>query len=623
MAQISNYLYSNIKPYLTSFKKIYESENIHPYTKSKRISSSSIYSNYSLFTNEMGNKNLKSIFNNNNAYINYYDFGSNLNKPLSYEFKREKKYMSKSTEQDLDMMKLQLRCDLIGQKINQIQSQVQNFRELNSKDNKKLLRKNRTYGNLDRNNNQYLNNNNKDKAECIGKKNFSKIPFPIKKEIELSDDFRRKKNKNKEHNISYVNKNIKNNSLINDCNNKKRKINNFKQTHFYNSTNLSNKDQYINDNNYKDKKYNKIIINKINSNPNILKRKENNIIQFNNYISDYNIKYNFIPNTIDRNNKKTNKKTQIIRKNFSAHKSKSYNISPNKKNLIYNKRKLNGIKENTNYEKISNNVAKYGSFDRYFFNDNNCTDNSYKNYIDTIKNNFYEINYNNLEKIKHNSFNNDKRIQSAQIKKNNLVIQKENNLNFINKTKSKNTRKETNKANFQTVSNYNNFINKNKTFNMVKDINDKNYAKFQNHYYKKKENKNYTTQINNNFNVNNNTNYYNFNYNQNFSNTNYINNSKNTKNNKTNTFKTKNNNIMNKKNTQNKKLNDNIEESNENNFLRFNHDYSKDDLVQPSYMLNSIKDNNINWEYIKNPCIISENKIRTNINSKRKKHQIK
>ena len=628
MAQISNYLYSNINPYLNSLQEKYELNNIHPYVKNKRFSSNNIFSNYSIFdnkTNELQNINTNNNYNDNNTNINYYDFGPYMDMPLSYGLKKGKNYMNKSSEQDLNMMKLQLRCDLIGQKINQIQNQVQNFRESSSKDDKKILKKNRTYGNLNENKNLYRNKiNRKYEDNVYEQKNFFKIPIPRKKEVGLSDGFRKKKNINSKrgHNISYINKNMSSNYLINDYSNKNG---NFRQSFFFNTMNKPNKNKSINGNN-RETKNNKIIINKISSNPNILKQK-NNIVQFNNYVVDDNINNNFVPNS----NTNTNKKTRLlIRKNFSAQRSKSNNISPNKNNLIIKNRKQNGINQNINYQKSSNSVAKYGSFDQYFFNDNNYADNSYIKYIDTIKNNFNSINYNNLDNIKYNSFNNSKIIEPNQIIKNNFVIQKGNDINIINqrpKTNQKSSNITTyNNKNYQIVNNYNKSFDKNKAFNMVKDRINKKSIKGKSNSYKNKGNKinNQKTQINNNFNVNNNTNYYNFNYNQNTNNNNnnkqnYMNKYKNMKNNKVINLASKNNiNSVTQKNIQKDLLKDNNEESSTNEYLRINHDYSNDDLMPPSDMFNSVN-NNINFELIKKPSINSENKMKTNINSKRKK----
>ena len=105
MSHISNYLHSNLNTYLSTFHKKYDL--IHPYVKNKKNSSNNIYSNYSLFSNNYQNINHVNNYDNENPNINYYDFGKNMNIPLSYGYKKEKKYTSKSSEQDLDILKLQ------------------------------------------------------------------------------------------------------------------------------------------------------------------------------------------------------------------------------------------------------------------------------------------------------------------------------------------------------------------------------------------------------------------------------------------------------------------------------------------------------------------------------------
>ena len=133
----------------------------------------------------------------------------------------------------------------------------------------------------------------------------------------------------------------------------------------------------------------------------------------------------------------------------------------------------------------------------------------------------------------------------------------------------------------------------------------------------KNELKNRKTQINNNFNVNNNTNYYNFNYNQN-NNENYMNKLNFLKKKKNNTIKGKINDINNKNKTQNEIFNDNIEEYSINDYVKFNHDYSNDELIHTSDMFNSINDNNINIEHINKENLLSKTKNKTNIIPKRK-----
>ena len=613
MSQIPNYLAQNIEPNLNLFSKRNNFDITHPYVKSKKIPSNNIYWNYSLFNSEMNkNQNIHQNYSHyqNNCNNNNYNFFNNNNSSL-YEYKKEKKYMSKSHEPELEMMKLQLRCDLIGQKINQIQNQVQVCKETNFKNDKKTLKKNKTYGNFKENINsynniEYIQNENENN-------NYFKIPIPKKKEIELNDGFRKKqiKHKNKMHNISYINKNINNNFLINDSNNKNYKINNninnnynFRQSFFYNSVN-QNKESLIEST--KKKKEDKIIIKKINSKKDALNKTDNDIVNYNNYINDYNFKYNQNKN-INYNNKKKIKKAEILRKKISTQRSKSYIKSPNNKKLNIKKGGKNGD-ENKNFENILNNTAKYGSFDQFFLNDNNYSDNSYIKYITAIKNNFNNINYKNLDKIRQNSFNNN--IQMIQINhnyQNNYVIQKGYNINIINRPKTNINQKGINRTN---LNNNKNKLRKNYSFNGKRTVNSAKYRDNINKYiknnnYKSKDKIINKTQINNNFNVNNNSNYYNFNYNQTNKDKKYISKIINMKNNKINNNKINNNND-NKTKAQNEFLKDYIEENSKSDYLLFNHDYSNDDYIHTSEMLNSTNDNKINYEHTKNQRIILKN----------------
>ena len=601
MSEILNYLTSNENPHLNLFQKRNDFEIIHPYINSKKISPNNIYYNHSLFNSEM-NTNQNNNYCNNNHNNNFYNFNENIIRPSSYDYKKEKKYMNKSHEPDLEMMKLQLRCDLIGQKINQIQNQVQVCKETNSKDNKIILKKNRTYANFMENINF---DNNKENIRNNYDKNYLKIPIPKNKEIKLNDGFRKRqiKNKNKMHNISYINKNINNNFLINNSHNTNYKINNninnnynFRQSFFYNSMNHQKKSLI---DNYNKEKDDKIIMKKINLKQDVLNQKENNIVKTNNYISGYNIKYNqnFIKNKNDYNSKKINKKSEMIRKNILIQKSKSSNVTPRNKKSNFKYRGKTEINENLTIKNNSNNIAKYGSFDQFFLNDNNYSDNSYIKYISTIKNNFNNINYNNLDKIKHNSFNNNKIIQSNQNKQNNFIIQKGYNLNIINKSENNIHQKETYKTNlnnkkYQLIKNYSS--KRKKGVNSSKCRQNINKYK-KNHNNKKDDNKNNKTQINNNFKINNNSNYYNFNYNQNNSDKKWIDKIINIKNNKRNNKKL--NNKVNKNKTQNEFIKDYIDENSKRDYLIFNNNYSNDDLVQTTEMFNSTNDNKINFDY--------------------------
>ncbi len=118
MAQILNYSYSKFNPFINSYQNKNSSYFFNSTNNFQKIQSNNIYSNFSSF-----NDNEENV----NPNINYYNFKKDSNIPLSYLENKEKKYKSKSIESDLDMMKIQLRCDLIGQKINQMQNQLEDY----------------------------------------------------------------------------------------------------------------------------------------------------------------------------------------------------------------------------------------------------------------------------------------------------------------------------------------------------------------------------------------------------------------------------------------------------------------------------------------------------------------
>jgi hypothetical protein len=272
MSRFSNYSFSGIAPNLNFYQESYNSDFIHQNTKINKISSNNNYSNSSLFNNDI------------EPNIDYYNLKNDSINPLSYNYNKEKKYLSKSSEPDLDMMKIELRCDLIGQKINQIQSQIENFHESTSREYKNILKKNRTYGNINKNKNLYNKIENRGYImHKFEKNNCYKNLIPIRKENELRDGFRKRKNINKakSHNISYIDKSSNIYHLMNDSNKNTNNIYNFRQAFFVNTKNNPNQTQPIIENK-KEKKYDKININKINSNPNITRTKDNKIIQINN-----------------------------------------------------------------------------------------------------------------------------------------------------------------------------------------------------------------------------------------------------------------------------------------------------------------------------------------------------
>ena len=610
MSQILNYSYSQFSPHINSYKNKNSSYFVNSSNNFHKITSNKIYDNFSSF---------KDNEENIEPNINYYDFRNDLNVPLSYIEKKEKKNKSKSIEQDLDMMKIQLRCDLIGQKINLMQNQIQDYHRASSKENNNILGKNRTYNNFKKNTNIQRNKDNK--QYNLEKNDFFKIPIPSKREKLIGELFRKKRNENISHNISYINKNISNsyypiNNYINKIKDNKIMNNNininnigndnFRQSFYKNTISMDylNQVQHPIKNNFNEKKYKKI-----NSNPNIIKPEKHQFVQINNYINGYNTQNKIIPKSYEKMNYKKSTKSKTIKRNYSQN-NFSNNISS------YKTRKINDV--NNNFEKRSNSVASYGSFDHFFIDDNNYADASFIKYINTIKNNFNSINYTNLNKIKQNSFRNDNKI-----KKNNLFIKKEYDLDIINNNKIKNNFKNINnkkELNIKNIiepdsQNYKKFNNLNKTFNSAYNLINQNRIK--NSYNKNIGNNNKLTQINNNFNVNNNTNYYNFNYNQNNNNINYKKKLKNNKNNDMNSIKSKNNIQSNKGKIHHEILKENIDENSTNDYMKYNHDYSNDDYMNTSDMYNSIIDNK-NYNLIKKQSIIYEKKNKSNLNTKRK-----
>ena len=458
MAQILNYSYSKFNPFINSYQNKNSSYFFNSTNNFQKIQSNNIYSNFSSF-----NDNEENV----NPNINYYNFKKDSNIPLSYLENKEKKYKSKSIESDLDMMKIQLRCDLIGQKINQMQNQLEDYHKSTSNEDKNILRKNRTYNNFKEIENKC---NNKDNKEYdIEKNSFYKIPIQYKKENRLGDIFRQKRKENISNNISYINKNINNNYYQKNNYNKKitpHKImnnnininnigyNNFRQSFFKNTMNMDyqNQTQKPIMNNLNENKHNKT-----NTNPNKIKQKKHNFVLINNYINGYNTK-KITPKSYEKINHKKSTKSKRIKKSGSQN-NVSTNLSSN------NTRKI----IDSNFKTKSNSLVSYGSFDQFFNNDYNYSDSSFIKYINTIKNNFYSINYTNLNKIKQNSFRNDN-----QISKSNLVNhKKELNIKNIKVQDSKNIKK---------------FKNLNKTFDSIHNMNNQNRTK--NNFDNNLENKN-------------------------------------------------------------------------------------------------------------------------------------
>lgn len=159
----------------------------------------------------------------------------------------------------------------------------------------------------------------------------------------------------------------------------------------------------------------------------------NEINSFNNKSSDI---YN-ISNAL----RNKNKIKQNLKYCFNAnHKRKGTDIAYNYGNIDYNLNIINENENNSNNNKYVKNEnvndspdsIRYGSFDKYFYNDNNYADSKFLKYIQNINNNFSPVNYKNLDELKKNTFNHDELEQITTINKmlnRNYLIRNDNNIN--------------------------------------------------------------------------------------------------------------------------------------------------------------------------------------------------
>ena len=381
-------IYSNLNFYNLKYQKM---------KKKKKIGSTNLYMKYPMFNND--NKSIKKN--------NYLDNSNNLkaNNFINSDIKSENSKKigindyNKSIDKDLDMMKIQLRCDLITQKIYQIQDQVQSLHESSIKDDLNLFSKNKnnSFENVIDNELYYKNYQSLSNRE---KPNLIRNTFSVenrKQQNILNKRINNSRNNNKSETI-YISKgqnNYPNNSLI---------TNNIKNMKVINNKDNKNSQKYF-------------FLNLNNSNSSAPKFSSNQFI----YMKDKNLK----------RQKDNLSNAKNINKNFSqiCHLNNKRSISNN--NIFISKCNPNLINNGNNNSSYN---VKYGSYDKYFFNDNNYTDYKYLKYIQKINNNFSYINYNNLEKLKNDTFNKDDLDQINQINKilnkSNYVIRNENNINI-------------------------------------------------------------------------------------------------------------------------------------------------------------------------------------------------
>ena len=156
---------SNNSKYInTKFQSIPLSSN---YKRNSRFKRKKINTKTALFSNDSQsiNSNIKdnvclSFKKSTLKTISHKDFHNNIpiqnyshrqfNNYSKNEFSNNKNFYNKyksnnSIEKDLDMMKMQMSCDLITHKINQIKNKVQDLQESSRNEDKVLLNKNKDY----------------------------------------------------------------------------------------------------------------------------------------------------------------------------------------------------------------------------------------------------------------------------------------------------------------------------------------------------------------------------------------------------------------------------------------------------------------------------------------------
>ena len=465
---------------ITSSNSIIDKKYEPPYTQSLNIqnnfktrkifprSNIPLYKKYSLFSQKTINPNIPSLSHSisktvsNKSHMDYHN-NSNNNRIITEYGKKpnnlKNKYRgipirintNKKIEKDLEMMKLQMSCDLITHKINQIKDKVQNLHEASIEDDKNLINKNMginvyqkkksNYIDIYSNKDCVINNNYKryvfmDFSKLRNKK-FLKISNEMSKEINntfdnselnrINDNFRTFQNSEFDLDLStkvYNNKIIKlsyksnlKHLLLNTQSNEKEILND-------NINNIYN----IDDNNKLEIKQN--ILNDINKSADI---------NYTNNRTKKNIKNN--NNKILKSHKpniKSNKIISSLPNNQNYSKNINNNPENNGKNIIYNKVRMNlnknknKLKENnvqTNQKKNNNKFinTEFGSLDKYFLGDNLIKD---KNIIirnpkekNLYNNNRYNIQQNNNEIEKQNLINQldeDNKIKIEEYNENNI-----------------------------------------------------------------------------------------------------------------------------------------------------------------------------------------------------------
>ena len=364
-----------------------------------------------------------------NVHIQEYKNKSLINKSKKNYTKKENFYNINRVGKDLDFMKIQMSCDLIAHKINRIKNKVQNLHESNIQDDKLILSAknkrlhNKEKFNLNKRNNTFIDN-------------YSQYNYSIKRFQNINDS------------------NIYNNSFNSNLNVGENYINYFRKINSYNipNVNINQNRKFISNKNAL--KY--VLLNSAKS-----KNNDSKItIPFNTKNAYFNLNNSYLLTEKEINNNSTNNNLELLKNRIIQ----SYQ---NKKNIIltapiqnkkilkhnsYNRKNLNNInsgnmrrndKKKLQETSFSSNPVKYGSFDKYFFNNNRNDRKIYKNsnYSNRILyNHKYNLNIEGKILLKKDNKDKNKQLQkiNKMINKNNIAVIGENNFNILkNKNKIK------------------------------------------------------------------------------------------------------------------------------------------------------------------------------------------
>ena len=447
-----------------------------------------------------------------NEYINY-DIGLNNNKGKNKAFNDNykknigdsKKYLNNENNLNINL-KPREPFKLKEKRENEFKDNIKNYKYNNyildyqsNKRNNIQKTSNQNGSQLEKynvNNNQDKINKKEEKKRAISEKNEKKNDDSLKyyhESINKYDNYFSKKNNNQE---KLPKKNEEKNKKISDI--PKSQKYSFKSYEEYKKDNLSNdlnrkyKNNYINENLYKNKEEGKKPLYDFSKEKGIM---DNNKI--NNKI-DIPRKNKFYE---EKNNKILNEKDKDIDKYIKYNNQNKYRA--NSEDLI-NKKELDDTNKELNKDKYIKNDSTKNYIEKYYESRKNLENKESvlnNNYINKNNNNELENKNNNINYYNHNQTNNNKRDFSPQISN----INKNNNIN--NQSNNINPMKRNASYDYKNINNYpnlmnNNFNSNNSRFNINNIQNNYNKNIPQNNNYNI-NNMNYNfAKINNNQNIN-------------------------------------------------------------------------------------------------------------------------